>query len=289
MSDNIIDRLLVLPQYLIPQHFCSSLMYRLTRCTQPLIKDSFIRHFIDLYKVDMSIAQQADPSAYACFNEFFTRSLTPEARPFADNEQTLLCPVDGAVSQVGPIHEGKLLQAKGKDYSLLELLANDESISAEFSGGEFATLYLSPRDYHRIHMPIDARLRKMIYVPGKLFGVNQLTARVVDGLFARNERVIALFDTELGPMAMLLVGAIFVGSMETVWEGMITPCEESQIRVWDYSDKDIRLKRGDEMGRFNMGSTVIMLFPQNSIQWDTGIQAEASIQMGQAMADKIQG
>ncbi len=286
MSKTFTDRLLVLPQYLIPQHFLSSLMYKLTRCTQPLIKDTFIRRFIDLYKVDMSLAEQPDPAEYDCFNAFFTRSLKPEARPFADDENSLLCPVDGAVSQVGPITNGRLIQAKGMDYSLLELLAADTDMAAEFSAGEFSTLYLSPRDYHRIHMPVDATLRKMIYVPGKLFGVNQLTARVVDGLFARNERVIALFDTELGPMAMILVGAIFVGSMETVWEGMITPCKQSQIRVWDYADKDIRLKRGEEMGRFNMGSTVIMLFPEDSMRWDESIQAEADIRMGQVMAVK---
>ncbi|MFO1351967.1 MAG: archaetidylserine decarboxylase [Gammaproteobacteria bacterium] len=280
------DRLRNLPQYLLPQRLSTRIAYRLTRSRKLWLKDRLIRAFIARFDVDMSEALEPDPGAYAHFNAFFTRALKPDARPLAAGEDVLCCPVDGAVSQAGVLTGDTVLQAKGRCYSLTALLGGDAARAAPFRDGRFATLYLAPRDYHRIHMPIAGRLREMVHVPGRLFSVSPLTTRMVPNLFARNERVAALFDTALGPLALVMVGAINVASIETVWAGVVTPPLGRQIRAWRYpaSGADaVALARGAEMGRFNMGSTVIVLAANPALHWDAAIQPGARVRMGQTL------
>lgn len=231
----------------------------------------------------MTLAREPDGTAYKHFNAFFTRELKPGIRPIDEEKNTVLCPVDGSISQIGKIESGKIFQAKNRTYELGELLANDE-LTEKFRDGQFATLYLSPRDYHRIHMPVDGKLIKMTYVPGKLFAVNNHTVKIVDRVFARNERVISCFETRIGLMALVMVGAINVGSMETVWAGEITPAKNRAITATDFNTQSVQLKRGEEMGRFNMGSTVILLFEKNKIRWLSDFQAEKIITMGMTLA-----
>ena len=286
-TDNLIDQktatfldyIKVFPQYLLPQHTISRLTYSITRCECKLLKNFLIKSFIAIFKVDMSLAKHPDGTAYKTFNEFFTRELRLDVRPINQDKNTIICPVDGNISQIGKIESGEIFQAKGRSYDLDTLLAGDD-IAVNFKDGQFATLYLSPRDYHRIHMPLDGRLTRMIYVPGKLFAVNSHTVHVVDRLFARNERIINYFETTIGPVAMILVGAMNVGSMETVWAGEITPTKNRCITITDYEDQQIQLKRGEEMGRFNMGSTVILLFGKGRMQWLPNLQTDQSIIMG---------
>lgn len=279
----LVCRLLTLPQYLIPQHSISLLMYRLTRSRRRWFKNLFIRIFNALFKVDMNEAADADPTVYASFNAFFTRALRAGVRPVAAGDQVVTSPVDGTVSQLGPVRQGRIIQAKGRDYTVQALLG-DAVLAERFEGGQFATIYLSPRDYHRIHMPLNGRLRTMRYIPGKLFSVNPRTTRAVSALFARNERVVTVFDTEHGPMALVLVGAIFVGSIETVWAGQITPPYGGEIREWHYEDDSaIALHKAQEMGRFNMGSTVVLLLPPGMRELDASWQPESPILLGQAM------
>ena len=275
-------------QYLWPQRLSSGLIYRLTRIQQPWFKNNFIRVFSWLFKVNLSEALYSDLAHYAHFNAFFTRKLRPDARPLSD--AAWVCPVDGAVSQAGAIEHNKLLQAKGQYYTLEALLAGDSALAAPFHGGLFATLYLAPRDYHRIHMPTGGQLRSMWHVPGQLFSVSPLTALTVPNLFARNERVICLFETDYGPMVLILVGAINVSSMDTVWAGTLTPPYAQQVRRWDYPSEgegSVYLQRGEEMGRFNMGSTVIVLLPAQVAAWDASLQAAAPVRMGQALAQRL--
>lgn len=279
---NWLDKLRVLPQYFIPQHFISSLVYRITHCETLWFKNILIKLFISVFDVDMSLANNPDPESYSSFNTFFTRELSPEARPISLDEMTILSPVDGAVSQVGNIQNDTIIQAKGKSYTLKDLLVEDKLVTM-FTGGTFATLYLSPKDYHRIHMPVSGQLKRMIYVPGKLFAVNSHTVRVVDSVFARNERVINIFNTDTGPMAMVMVGALNVGSMDTVWAGQITPAKDRVINDTQYSEGDVQLQQGQEMGRFNMGSTVILLFPKDVMQWSAGMVAEKTIIVGEGI------
>jgi phosphatidylserine decarboxylase len=260
------QRLFVALQYALPQHLLSGLVFRLTRLRLGPLTALIIRAFSRLFRVDLSEAAETDPRAYPTFNAFFTRALRPKARPLAQTG-TLASPVDGTVSQLGRIGGCRLIQAKGRDYSLAELLGGDAKLATRFVDGSFATLYLSPRDYHRIHMPVDGRLLETIHIPGRLFSVNPTTTAAVPRLFARNERVIALFDTDLGPLAMVLVGAIFVGSIETVFGGLHTPPRGRSITRIDYRAQDIRLGRGDEMGRFNMGSTVILVLADGAVAW----------------------
>lgn len=281
-----LDKLRVLPQYFIPQHFISSLVYRITRCETPWFKNVLIKLFISVFDVDMSLANNPDPESYSSFNTFFTRELSAEVRPISLDEKTILSPVDGAISQVGGIDNDTIIQAKGKSYTLKDLLVEDDLVTM-FTGGTFATLYLSPKDYHRIHMPVSGQLKRMIYVPGKLFAVNSHTVRVVDSVFARNERVINIFNTDIGPMAMVLVGALNVGSMETVWAGQITPAKDRVIDDKQYSEGDVQLQQGQEMGRFNMGSTVILLFPKDVMQWSDEIVAEKTIIVGEGIGSVI--
>jgi phosphatidylserine decarboxylase precursor len=268
-SAGLQDFLRVLPQYLIPQHTISRIVYRLCRCEWPPFKNFMIQSFIKCFDVDMRLSVHPDADAYKHFNHFFTRALKPSVRPIAGDVKTIVCPVDGRISQIGRIHSRDIIQAKNRSYDLDTLLAGDHEMAAMFENGRFATFYLAPRDYHRIHMPIDGRLVRMIHVPGRLFAVNIHTARVVNRLFARNERVISLFETPVGPMAIIMVGSLNVGGMETVWAGEITPARKREITTVSYKggEKEVRLKRGHEMGRFNMGSTVIVIFSGDRIRW----------------------
>lgn len=280
------DHLRHWPQYLLPQRWLTRLTYRVTRVRAPWFKNTLIRGFARGFGVNLDEALDPDPRAYPDFNAFFTRALKPEVRPLAPGDRTVCCPVDGAVSQIGIAQADRLLQAKGRTFSLAALLGGDMERARPFQEGAFATLYLSPRDYHRIHMPLAGRLREMVHVPGALFSVSPLTARMVPELFARNERVAALFDTEAGPMALVLVGAINVASIETVWAGAITPPLGTTIRHWRYPSSGagaVRLDQGAEMGRFNMGSTVILLFGAGAVRWETAIQPGAAVRMGQAL------
>ncbi len=279
-----IDSIRVFPQYLLPQRFLSRFIYKLARCQCSFFKNSLIKSFIRYFNVDMSLADQSDAKSYIDFNHFFTRELRQEIRPIT--KQGIACPIDGSISQIGQIDVTTILQAKSREFDLKKLLT-DEDESIQFKNGNFVTLYLSPRDYHRIHMPMDGQLRKMIYVPGKLFSVNAHTTRVVNNLFSRNERVISLFNTGIGPMAIIMVGAIFVGSMETVWAGQITPSDLSNITQWSYNEENeiIKLLKGREMGRFNMGSTVILLFGKETIKWVSTACPNSNVTMGSYLGE----
>jgi phosphatidylserine decarboxylase len=258
----------------------------LTRIQTPWFKNTLIRGFTRYFRVDLSEAQKPEPSAYPDFNAFFTRALKPGARPIAAGKRAISCPVDGVVSQIGVAQSDTLLQAKGQRFSLTALLGGDPERARPFQNGIFATLYLSPRDYHRIHLPLAGRLREMVHIPGALFSVSPLTTRVVPELFARNERVVTLFDTAAGPMALVLVGAINVASIETVWAGVITPPLAKTARHWRYPPQGVgavQLDKGAEMGRFNMGSTVILLFGPGAARWEGSIQAGAAVRMGQRL------
>lgn len=291
---HLADRLFVALQSLIPQRWLSARLYRLARLTWPPLKDLMIRAFIRHYRVDLSEALEPDPRAYPHFNAFFTRALKADARPMDPDPQAILSPVDGVISQIGTIDEGRLFQAKGHTYRVEELLALAPGEPHPFAGGRFATLYLSPRDYHRIHMPLAGRLEQMVYVPGRLFGVNSATAALVPHLFARNERLICRFATEAGPMAVILVGALIVGGLETVWAGEITPPHRGpEPERWDYPPEapSIQLARGQELGRFNLGSTVILLLPGQTAEWDPKRVAGSPIKVGQRLGSwrQIQG
>jgi len=281
------DRLKVLPQYLLPKRALT--VYAGWRASRRwgARTTKLIRWFIDKYGVDMGEAANPDPASYASFNEFFTRALKPGARLQARAD--LVCPVDGAISQFGAIRRDQILQAKGHDYSTTALVGGDAALAARFDDGHFATLYLSPRDYHRIHMPCDGRLLRMIHVPGELFSVNPATARGVPGLFARNERVVCVFESARGPFVLALVGATIVGSMATVWHGVVNPPRSSRLREWRYDDRPIVLKQGDEMGRFLLGSTVVMLFPASPLRFNPEWAPARAIRLGEAMAGYAPG
>jgi phosphatidylserine decarboxylase len=274
-------------QYLLPQHMLSGLAYKLTRITWQPWKNFLITSFIRAYNVDMSIALQPGPSAYKHFNDFFTRGLKPSARPVDTGAAAVVSPVDGTVSQAGRISQGRLIQAKGRDYGLEALLAGDEALARTFREGDYITLYLSPRDYHRVHMPVTGTLKSMSYVPGDLFSVSPATTEGIDNLFARNERIIQVFDTEIGSMALIMVGAVFVGSMETVWAGEVTPAAERKPSIVRYANNasPVALSKGEEMGRFNMGSTVILLFENNRIRLDATVQAGTPVVLGRKIAE----
>jgi phosphatidylserine decarboxylase len=280
----VITRLKVLPQYLLPKQLLTSLAGRFASQARGSTTTSVIRWFVKKYQVNMAEALNPDISSYATFNDFFTRALKPGARPLVATE--LICPVDGAISQFGDIKQDQIFQAKGHSYSTTVLVGGDSTLATKFQNGSFATIYLSPKDYHRIHMPCDGTLKRMIYVPGDLFSVNPTTARGVPGLFARNERTVCVFETALGPFVLVLVGATIVGSMATVWHGQINPPRSADVREWRYDDELISLKQGDEMGRFMLGSTVVMLFPESSAKtmafnptWTAG----GAVQLGHAM------
>ncbi len=277
------ERLALAVQHLMPKQAMTCLGGRIASARAGAMTTALIRWFIGRYGVAMQEAAEPDPAAYPSFNAFFTRALRPGARPLADADW--LCPVDGAVSQFGALSGDRILQAKGHDYSALALLGGDAGLAAQFEGGHFATLYLSPRDYHRIHMPGFGRLRRMLHVPGALYSVNPATARGVPGLFARNERVVCVFDGEHGPWALVMVGATIVGSMATVWHGVVNPPRGGPLRAWDYAEPPVALARGDEMGRFLLGSTVILLWPPGPLRFNERWHPGAPVKMGQKMAD----
>ena len=276
------DQLAVLPQYLMPKLAMTRLAGRLASAKLGSFTTWVIKRFVKRYNVNMAEAANADPAHYKSFNEFFTRPLKEGVRPLAHS--TWLCPVDGAISQCGPIERDQIFQAKGHQYSTRALVGGDAALAAQFENGQFATLYLSPRDYHRIHMPVAGKLLRMVHVPGDLFSVNPATARGVPGLFARNERVVCEFETDHGPMVLVLVGATIVGSMATVWHGQVNPPRPGTVREWRYESQEVRLQKGEEMGRFLLGSTVVMLFPQNSIQFPSDWISTRPLQMGEAMS-----
>jgi phosphatidylserine decarboxylase len=276
------DRLAVLPQYLIPKQALTLLAGRIARTQGGALTTRLIAWFVQRYRVNMAEALNPDVASYASFNDFFTRPLKPGARPLAT--AALICPVDGAISQFGAIEGQQIFQAKGHQFSCTALVGGDSALAARFDNGHFATLYLSPRDYHRIHMPCDARLMRMIYVPGDLFSVNPTTARGVPGLFARNERVVCVFEGAAGPFVLVLVGATIVGSMATVWHGAINAPRAGRLCDWRYEDQSIFLKQGDEMGRFLLGSTVVMLFPKGPLRFNPAWQPGGAIVLGEAMA-----
>ena len=280
------DRLKVLPQYLLPKQALTR--YAGWRASREwgARTTRLIGGFVEKYGVDMSEAADPDIAHYKSFNDFFTRALKPGARPLASAD--LICPVDGAISQFGRIERDQIFQAKGHAYSTTALVGGDAVLAQQFQDGHFATLYLSPKDYHRIHMPCDGRLLRMIHVPGELFSVNPLTARGVPGLFARNERVVCVFESAHGPFVLTLVGATIVGSMATVWHGVVNTLRVRDVRAWRYDNRDdpqIALKQGDEMGRFLLGSTVVMLFPESALQFNPVWAPAKPIRLGESMAN----
>ena len=283
MNDNLFIRM----QHLLPQHGLSRAVGWLASTNNRLLKNTFIKWFVKRYNVDMSLAAEENPLAYSCFNDFFTRALKPDARPIDSTPDSIVCPADGAISQLGKIIDGRIFQAKGQDYTTVELLGGDEGLAAEFADGTFATVYLSPRDYHRVHMPYGGKLRTMVSVPGELFSVNTVTAENVPRLFARNERAVAIFDTDIGPMAVVLVGAMIVAGIETVWDGQVAPFASRELATSLYPYQNITLNKGDEMGRFKLGSTAVVLFAKDKISWDEKFSAGTSTKMGEKMGSKI--
>ena len=283
------DHLIVLFFTCLPHHLLSRIWWSVVRSRRPWLKTWLIRWVIRQFKVDLAEAASTDLNSYPNLNSFFVRNLRAGARPLAEDEQALLAPADGVVSEFGTITDGRLVQAKGQDFSLIDLLAGDSSLADLFQKGEFCTVYLSPKDYHRVHMPIAGQLQQMIHVPGRLFSVQAATARAVPSLYARNERVVALFDTAAGPVAMILVGAIFVSSIETTWHGVVNPHgERSPLWQVDYpviGPRSVELDRGAEMGRFNMGSTVIVLGSRGSIKWRDNLVSNTGVKMGEALGN----
>ena len=278
----IIERILAGFQYILPQHFLSRIVYKLMRCEITWIKNLLIKTISSIAGINYAEALSPDPANYPSFNAWFTRELKPGARIFDKDPNAFLSPCDGKISETGSLNTDRILQAKGKDYTVQDLLANDP-VCSQLSNGYFSTIYLSPKDYHRIHMPLAGRLQRMIHVPGRLFSVAPYTARQVPRLFARNERVICIFDTDAGPLVMVLVGAMLVSSTETVWAGEITPNKNKEVTVKNYSDENISLAKGDEMGRFNMGSTVILLMPDGALKSFADAKAGDSVLVGKKL------
>ncbi len=282
-------RLFALLQHLLPQHLLSRLVGRLADSRIGWIKNSFILLFNRIYAINMSEAAEENPTAYPSFNAFFTRALKPQARPIDPDPALLVSPADGAISQLGKIDYGRIFQAKGHSYSLTSLLGGNQDRAQPFINGQFATIYLSPKDYHRVHMPIEGRLLEMVYVPGDLFSVNTATVTEVPNLFARNERLVAIFDTAAGPMAMVLVGAMIVAGIETVWSGQVAPTRRTiETRRYDgRSPTPIILAKGEEMGRFKLGSTVILLFGEKNIDWLKPYHSGSNTRLGQPLAQRL--
>lgn len=278
------DRLFIASQYLVPHHSLSRLTGMLAESEFGPIRNTFIRQFATRFKVDMSEAERESLSDYRNFNDFFTRALKADARTFPEAADAFACPVDGAVSQIGRIEEGRIFQAKGQSFTATELLGGDDQQAHYYQNGHFATLYLSPRDYHRIHMPCAGKLLRTTFVPGRLFSVNTVTAENVPRLFARNERLVCEFETEQGRMIMVLVGAMIVASIETTWAGVVAPYQR-QIQQHHYDEPDLHLSRGEEMGRFRLGSTVILLLPENSLTWSADLTSGSPVRLGQTLSD----
>ena len=268
-------------QYILPHHALSKMMSKLTHCENKIWKNLFIKQIIKHYGVNMNEALEQDINTFKSFNHFFIRELNSNVRPLTTTPNAIACPADGTVSQAGKINDGEIFQAKGKNFTVTELLGGDSKRAEPFNNGVFTTIYLSPKDYHRLHMPLTGTLREMVHIPGRLFSVNTATTNSVPGLFARNERVAAIFDTDAGPMALVLVGAIFVSSIETVWHGVVTPPSITSVRSWQYHENAPVLKIGEEMGRFNMGSTIIVLLAKNKAEWDSNFTAEKVVKLGE--------
>lgn len=279
------DRLEVLPQYLLPKMAVTRLAGKFANAQAGRFTTAAIRRFVARYGVNMDEAANPDIAGYASFNDFFTRALREGARPTAQAD--FICPVDGAISQFGAIARDQIFQAKGHHYSTTALVGGDAQLAAQFQDGSFATLYLSPRDYHRIHMPLAARLQRMIHVPGTLFSVNPATARGIPGLFARNERVVCVFESARGPFVLALVGATIVGSMATVWHGVVNPPRPGQLREWRYEGQNVDLSQGQEMGRFLLGSTVVMLFPKGMLEFNRAWAPAKMVHLGEAMSTPL--
>jgi len=277
-----VPSLFVLSQYLMPKRAITSFAGVVASARAGALTTAIIRWFVGHYGVNMSEALDPDIRSYGTFNEFFTRAFKEGARPIADAD--VVCPIDGAISQLGRIERDRIFQAKGHDYTTTALVGGDAALAAKFQDGSFVSLYLSPKDYHRIHMPCAGRLARMIHVPGDLFSVNPATARGVPGLFARNERVVCVFDSSHGPFAMVLVGATIVGSMATVWHGVVSPPRPGQVREWTYTQRPFDFQKGDEMGRFLLGSTVVMLFPPGPLEFDPSWAPNRDVRMGEPMA-----
>ena len=281
------DRFAVLLQYLLPKRGLTAFAGLIANAQAGRFTTYLISWFVGKYQVNMAEAANPDIAHYSSFNAFFTRALRADARPI--HRADFICPVDGSISQFGRISDDMIFQAKGHQFSSTSLLGGDPALAAHYLNGSFANIYLSPRDYHRIHMPCDGRLIRMIYIPGDLFSVNPVTARGVPNLFARNERVVCVFETAHGLMSMVLVGATIVGSMATVWHGQINQPRPGKIKEWDYAPGQVQLKKGDEMGRFLLGSTVVMLFPQGPLQFNPQWSPTRPIQLGEAMAQRSGG
>jgi phosphatidylserine decarboxylase len=277
---SLIDCIKTLPQYMLPQHTLSKMIRYLSYSENPVLKSRLINLAIKHYGVNMSEALESNPDAYQHFNQFFTRQLKPEVRPLTTESKAIACPADGVISQCGNINQVNALQAKGKSFSIVDLLGGSVERAVPFMDGRFATIYLSPKDYHRLHMPLTGTLTEMVHVPGRLFSVNAATARSVPRLFARNERVVTIFDTEAGPMALVLVGAIFVCSIETVWHGIVTPPTTKTTQTWQYPQRRVTLEKGKEMGRFNMGSTIIVLFGKDKAEWLNDLKEGSCVKLG---------
>ena len=272
-------------QHLVPQHLLSRAVGYLAECNQPWLKNWLIKSFIKHFNVDMSEAEDPSIHAYKNFNSFFTRALKPGIRPIDEGTASITSPADGEISEMGKIEYGRILQAKGRGYGLTNLLGGSQERSKPFIDGSFCTIYLSPKDYHRVHMPCAGQLVDAIYIPGDLYSVNQTTADSVDNLFARNERLVCMFDTDQGPMAMVLVGAMIVAGIETSWSGQVAPLPKAPLRIFqNQADQSLTLQKGDEMGRFKLGSTVILLFPPNTIDWREKLSAGSSVKMGEMIA-----
>lgn len=280
--------LFVVLQYLVPHHLISRIAGKLADCELPWIKNPFIHWFIKRYGVDMSEALDPEPEHYASFNAFFTRGLRDGARPLNPDPAEVASPADGVISQLGAIEGDRIFQAKGQHYSAQELLGGDAELAALFADGDFATIYLAPRDYHRVHMPVAGTLVRSIYVPGDLFSVNQTTAANVPRLFARNERLVCLFDTPFGPMASVMVGAMIVAGIETVWGGQEAPLQR-QVRQtrFDALPAPVHLDKGAEMGRFKLGSTVVLLFAKGRLRWRDDLRADLPLRMGERLGERI--
>ncbi len=282
------NTLFIFFQHLVPQHLLSRLVGAIADSEWSWLKNTFITWFIKRYNVDMNEAADPEPTNYKSFNAFFTRQLRPEARDIVAENTSIACPADGAISQLGDIQQGRIFQAKGQTYSLSELVGGDDAIASQFDNGKFATIYLSPRDYHRVHMPLSGTLEKMIYIPGDLFSVNSVTAENVPRLFSRNERAVCVFSTDCGPMAVILVGAMIVAGIETVWAGQVAPIKRT-ISTVDYVSKPqpISLEKGAEMGRFKLGSTAIVLFGADAVQWQSDFSAGSITRMGELLGEAI--
>jgi phosphatidylserine decarboxylase len=279
------SRLAVLTQYLLPKQSITAFAGIVASARAGKITTAIIRWFIERYEVNMQEAAEPNITAYSSFNEFFTRALREDIRPIAQSD--FVCPVDGTISQFGDIRINQIFQAKGHFYSTETLLAGDQTLADYFIDGKFATLYLSPKDYHRIHMPCTGLLKKMTYVPGSLFSVNPLTAQSVPGLFARNERVICEFESSYGKFALILVGATIVGSMATIWHGIVNPPRSRNIRSWEYTDQAVRLDQGVEMGRFLLGSTVVVLYPKDVLTFNPDWQTNKPVKLGEIMGNAL--